>query len=72
MAEIRARLREPKVRALALLGDLQARDAVSPPAKHKVRALVAEIERLAREIDAEEQRIFGALAPRQREGDGRE
>jgi len=69
LSEVRSRLREPKLRALALLGDLQARDAVSPRAKQKVRALVAEIERLAREIDAEEQRIFGALGPRQREGD---
>jgi len=65
----RARLREPKVRALTLLGDLQARGAVSPDAKPKLRALVTEIERLSREIDAEEHDlILGAGAPPQ--GDG--
>lgn len=67
LSGIRARLREPRVRALALLGDLQARDAVSPSVKSKVRALVAEIERIAHEIDAEEHRMFGAPS---RPGDG--
>lgn len=64
LSEIRRRLREPKVRALALLGDLQARDALSPSAKQKVRALVGEIERLAREIDAEERELFGTPSRR--------
>ena len=69
LSDIRARLREPKVRALALLGDLQARDAVSPLAKHRVRAIVAEMERIAREIDAEERRLFPVPAQR---GEGSE
>lgn len=62
LSGIRARLREPKIRALALLGDLQARDALSPFAKQKVRALVKEVERIAREVEGEEERMFGALS----------
>jgi hypothetical protein len=58
LSDLRGRLRQPKVRAFALLGDLQARGAVSPAAKHTVRAIVVEIERMAREIDGEEHRLF--------------
>lgn len=59
LSEIRTRLREPKRRALALLGDLQARSLITPDAKPKVRALVLEVERISREIDGEEAQLFG-------------
>ncbi len=39
LSELRARLREPQHRALALLGDIQAQGLVAPAAKPKVRAL---------------------------------
>ncbi len=59
LSELRARLREPKRRVLALLGDVQARDLVAPEAKPKVRALVLEVERITREIGGEEADLFG-------------
>ncbi len=61
LSEVRARLREPKRRALALLGDLQARALITPDAKPKVRALVLEVERISREIDGEETALFGPM-----------
>lgn len=61
LSEVRARLREPKRRALALLGDLQARALVASDAKPKVRALVLEIERITREIGDEEATLFGPI-----------
>jgi hypothetical protein len=63
LAGLRARLREPQRRALALLGDLEARELVSPDAKPKVRALVLEVERITREIRGEETRLFGPRQP---------
>lgn len=62
MSDLRARLRPPKRRALALLGDLQARAALSPKAKHEVRAAIGEIELLSSEIDGEERAVFGGPA----------
>lgn len=64
IGDLRAKLREPRRRALALLGDLQARDAVSPEAKPKLRALVAELERIGVEIRSEEAALFGPAHPR--------
>lgn len=58
LSDVRARLSEPKRRVLALLGDLQARALVTSDAKPKVRALVLEVERISREIDAEETALF--------------
>lgn len=66
LSELRARLREPKRRALALLGDIQARGLVAPDAKPKVRALVLEIERIALEIQGEEAELFGPAGPKRR------
>lgn len=59
LSELRARLREPQHRALVLLGDIQAQGLVAPAAKTKVRALVADVERIIREIGAEEATLFG-------------
>lgn len=59
LSELRARLREPQHRALALLGDIQAQGLVAPSAKPKLRALVADVERMMREIGAEEADLFG-------------
>lgn len=61
LGELKARLREPRRRALVLLGDLQARGLVGPDAKPKVRALVLEVERVASAIQAEEADLFGPL-----------
>jgi hypothetical protein len=58
---LHVRLREPRRRVLALLGDLQARGLVGPDAKPKVRALVLEVERIAREIQDEEADLFGPI-----------
>lgn len=60
LAEVRARLREPHRHLLALAGDLQARDAVLPEAKPRLRALIAEIERLTSAIRELEVESFGS------------
>lgn len=52
LSELRGRLLEPQRRALALLGDLQASGLVRPSAKPRVRAVIADIERISREIEA--------------------
>jgi hypothetical protein len=61
LSELQVRLREPRRRALALLGDLQARGLVGSDAKPKVRALVLEVERIAGAIQAEEADLFGPI-----------
>lgn len=63
LKDVRSRLRDPRQRALALLGDLQARGLVGPAAKPGIRALVREIERIGREIEAEEHARFGDTRP---------
>lgn len=68
LSGLRARLREPKRRALALLGDLQARDQVTPEAKPKLRALVLEVERIALEIRGGEAELFGPKGTPRRAG----
>lgn len=70
LSDVRARLREPKRRVLALLGDLLARALVTSDAKPKVRALVLEVERISREIDAEQTTLF-ERAPRTAAGEER-
>lgn len=59
IAGLRATLREPHIRALALLGDLQARDYVSAEGKPRLRALIAEVEALTAAIRDLEGRTFG-------------
>lgn len=62
LAGVRARLHGPQSRALALAGDLQARGAVIPGARGRLRALVLEIERLSQAIGDLERETF-ALTP---------
>lgn len=54
LQEMRLRLREPRRRAYALLGDLQARELVTPQGIRKVRLLLTELDRIAAVIDEEE------------------
>jgi hypothetical protein len=59
LSDLRARMRDPKRRALALLSDLLAGDAMTPEAKHELRAAIGALEMLSREIDGAEVQAFG-------------
>lgn len=68
LSRIRSRIREPRLRALAQLGDLLVRDAVPPGAKPRLRAVVADVERMSREIDEEERDLLKGPATAGGEG----
>jgi hypothetical protein len=59
LSELRARMRDPKRRALALLSDLLAGDELTPDGKHGLRAAIAALESLSGEIDGAEVQVFG-------------
>jgi hypothetical protein len=60
LSEVRRRLQGPVQEALAISGDLQARDAVSPPDKHRLRALATALERCAAAVRDVESETFTA------------
>jgi hypothetical protein len=60
IGQLRQRMAGPQVRALALLGDLQARGLVISAGVSTLRSAVAEVERLSGLLQAEERGLFGA------------
>lgn len=56
-------LREPPRRMMALAGDLQARDLVTPEGKAKLRALNSEVEHIVEILRLEEAARFGQRNP---------
>lgn len=56
-------LREPRRRMMALAGDLQARDLVTPKGKAKLRALNSEVDHLVEVLRLEEAARFGLRSP---------
>jgi len=59
LSDLRARMRDPKRRALALLSDLLAGDELTPGVKHGLRAAIGALESLSRKIDGAEMQVFG-------------
>jgi hypothetical protein len=60
ISRLRSRLRDPRRRAQASLGDLLARGLVAPDGRGRVRDISRDLDSLSREIEAEESATCGA------------